>query len=342
MFFRRTAGGLPCMIFAAAMLCAPVVAISAVPAAAIVDARRDDDQPAALDLARERRVARVGYRLASAAAALCDQPEPMTGMVLHDIASYAAADRAAVSRAYQLGRGFGVRLVVPDSAAARAGIRDGDEIVSLNGVDMETFAPALIGRDGSPARIERFAAIMRDSLATGPASLTLRRGGATVSVVLAADRGCSARFVVNTGNERNAWSDGTGVAVTGKLVDFLRNDDELAYILAHEMAHNILHHAQLTKGRSSTLASLGIGAGLIKATEIAADRLAVRLMLIAHYDPRGGETFLQRFSKTEVLELAFTHQGTARRIQTLREARAALAGPPPMAPVVPAAALPDR
>ena len=308
----------------AAMLLAIVGAISSVPTAAIAGQQQHVDQSAASDLEREMRVARVGYRLSRAAVGLCDHPEPITGMVLHDIGSYAEADRSAVSRAYHLGRGFGVRLVVVDGAAARSGIRTGDEIVSLDGQELATFAPELIGHGGSPARTERFIALLRDVLASGHATLGLERSDGLHTIILVPDSGCSGKFVVTPSSELNGWSDGTGVAITSRLVDFLRDDDELAYILAHEMGHNILHHAERTKGHSILLASVGIGAGLIKTTEIEADKFAVKLMLLARYDPVGGERFLRRLSTGAILEIAFTHQGSARRIETLREARAAL------------------
>jgi predicted Zn-dependent protease len=47
----------------------------------------------------------------------------------------------------------------------------------------------------------------------------------------------------------NAFTDGKNVFVTEGMVRFLKNDDELALILAHEMAHIYRGHLGATRGR---------------------------------------------------------------------------------------------
>lgn len=277
-----------------------------------------ESDPAALDLVREQRVARIGYRLAQAAVVGCDRAEPMTGMGLHDVGSYAEAYRLAIRNKYDIGNSFGIRFVVPGSAADKAGLRPGDEIVALDGRMLDNFAADRIGRDASPARTELFVTTLREALAQGPVSVTVRRAGTDITTQLAPDRGCATRFVVATDTTLNAWSDGGAVAVTVRLVDFVHTDDELAFVIAHEMEHDILHHAERTHGHSPLLASFGVGAATIKATEVEADRFAVRLMLRAGYDPLAGEAFLRRFSRARGPALALTHPGTERRVALIR------------------------
>lgn len=280
------------------------------------------DRPSAsLDLAREQRVAAIGYRLAQDAVGACQVPAPLTGMGLHDISSYAERYRAMISKAYDLTNGFGVRFVVRGSAAERAGISAGDEIVALEGAGAsDIFSTGRVSALASPDRTQHFVDRLEALLALQPALLWIRHNGTPHRIALTADRGCGGHFIVADDPTLNAWSDGSGVAVSARLVDLVGSDDELAFVLAHEMSHNILHHAMRTKGRSPVLAEFGIGAGLIKATEIEADALAVELMLRAGYSPDGADAFLRRLARSRGPSLALTHPGTEQRIRMLHAA----------------------
>jgi hypothetical protein len=275
------------------------------------------ENSAAADLAREQRVAGIAYRLARAAAGLCAAQAPMTGMVLHDLASYAQADRATISQFYHLHSGIGIRLVVPAGAAARAGLRAGDEIVGLNDRPVTALLPEPIGREASPARVDHFEKLLNAALQSRPATLTIQRDHGALSLVLVGEPGCGGQAVVELDRVPDAWSDGAGVAVTAGLVDLAGDDDQLAFVLAHEMSHNILHHAEVAAQHSAGLAMLGIGAREIKASEIAADREAVLLMRLAHYDPAAAETMLRKLSAARGPMLATTHPGLSRRVALL-------------------------
>ncbi len=91
---------------------------------------------------------------------------------------------------------------------------------------------------------------------------------------------CSSKFWVDSRSKKDAGADGEQVRVTSGLIDFLSDDDELAAVAAHELAHNQLGHPQLME-------NLKKGRGkVIREHEIAADRLAVWLLANAGYDPR--------------------------------------------------------
>ncbi len=64
----------------------------------------------------------------------------------------------------------------------------------------------------------------------------------------------------------NAYADGKGVAITTAMVNFTEDDNELAYIIAHEFAHNIMGHIE-SKQQNAMLGMI-LGA--------AADGLAAR------------------------------------------------------------------
>jgi hypothetical protein len=270
------------------------------------------------------RLETIGYRLAAANASRCAEPEMLTGLMLHDMGAYEPAARPAVAKALGLSYGFGVRQLVPGSSGARAGLRRNDEILALDGRDLEDFEPQLIGSGARYDRVERFVTLLGQALAKGPAMLTVRRGATTVTLPLVGEPGCGGRFTVAPGGDLNAWADGQYVAVTTRMMNYAKSDDELAFVVAHDMAHNILHHDEHAGGRSGLLAELGFGANAIKADEIAADSYAVGLLAAAGYDLSAPERFLRRSGKFHWLDLATTHPGTGRRLAIVRSAIARL------------------
>lgn len=260
------------------------------------------------------RLAAISYRIATQNADRCRAPDLLTGMLIHDLGSYDASDRALVAVHYGLAEGFGVRDLVTGSSADRAGIRRGDEIVGLNGIPMESFERGMIGRKASDQRSTAFEAALERALRQGPASIRLRRNNAIRTVQLVADKGCGGRPVVIPANDFNAWSDGRYVAVTGRLMREVGDDAELAFVVAHEMSHNILQHREQLQGRSGLLAQFGMGSGRVKVTEIEADTLAIGLLAQAGYDLDAPARFLTYAAHKRPFDVAITHPGLKRRI----------------------------
>lgn len=273
----------------------------------------------------EFRLAAVGYRLAVANPAQCDNPPMFTGLMLHNIADYAPGDRAAATELYGLSGGFGVLQVVPDSAAERAGLAAGDEIVAVNGLDLKRFNLAAIRSSASFDRTAKFADYLESALAGGPANLVVRRQSATVDLRLEGQPGCGGRIALIRRGAADAWSDGRYVAVTLAMVDLAADDSELAFVVGHEMAHNIAHDAARKHPLGGLLLQFGFGAARVKQAEINADTVAITLMARAGFDLAAPEHLLSKAASSHQLDLAITHPGIARRITVVRQAIAARA-----------------
>ena len=172
-----------------------------------------------------------------------------------------------------------------------------------------------------------------EQLVRGPVKLRVQRGEKKLELVLQPKAGCPARARLARSNQPNAFADGRYAIVTTKMLAFMRNDDELAIALAHELAHNILGHpAALDKKGvpSGILRNFGKNASRVLRTEEEADRLGIKLAWAAGYDVSAAAPFWRRlYSKYDPIptpKLFRTHPtlGARERIieETIAELRA--------------------
>jgi hypothetical protein len=277
------------------------------------------------------RVAAIAYRLALHGRSYCGSPAPVTGLLLHHLPEYEPKDRPLQIERHRLDRGPGVLSVVPESPAARAGLSPGDVLMAVNGhtfPDPRAMA-ALRNRKDWRKQIEQSEAILEGELGRGPAMLTILRDGTERHMTLEAERGCAIRPRLARSKQRNAFADGRYVVVTTKLLEFVPRDDELAFIIGHEAAHNLLDHkARLDAQKVPTgiLQGIGKNASRVRAVEEEADRFGLRLAWAGGYDPTAALGFWQRhYAKHDPpLQIFRTHPSLKARAQLMRETVAEL------------------
>jgi hypothetical protein len=273
------------------------------------------------------RVAEIAFHLASAGRARCATQVPSLGVVLQHLSQFHAAARPGIVAAQPLDHGPGVIVVVPDGPAAWAGIRAGDVLTAVNEAPLPPESGLLDPFDADRARAR---ADMIDNLLArpGPIAVTLLRDGMPIVVRIDPVPVCPSRVRLARSSQRNAYADGTHVLVTTGLLTRLRSDDELAFVLAHEMAHNILGHAAIMRGGEVSHGigrTLGRSGQVVRGTERAADALAGQLMIDAGFDPVIGAGVLARLGYGD-FGLFADHDGASTRIAAMRALVDARAG----------------
>ena len=73
--------------------------------------------------------------------------------------------------------------------------------------------------------------------------MTVERHGSERQLTIPVTRACAFAIELGNADNVNAYADGPRVLVTRGMIDFTRSDDELAFVLATAMAHNMLGHA---------------------------------------------------------------------------------------------------
>jgi membrane-associated protease RseP (regulator of RpoE activity) len=148
--------------------------------------------------------------------------------------SYSAELAEAAQMLFGLGERLQVMGVLSGSGAARAGVRRGDTLVAVE----ETPMPA------GPNAERQAATILAPLVGSLPSiKLTVLRDGANAALNVPLTRACAYSIELGNADNVNAYDDGRRVMITRGMMNFARADEELAYVLAKEMAHNSLGHA---------------------------------------------------------------------------------------------------
>lgn len=275
-----------------------LVASCSTPSAGDRSTLSDNGSPAArLEalVSLDQRVAAVGYRLTTASVDLCASRRDVAGWTLHAANQYSDGLRPVAETRFGLDGDLpGVLAVADDSPAARAGLSAGDLLIRLNGQDLERGGiagePSHDGLAVNVARLDR-------ALAAGPVRLDVGRGATVRTVTLRPTLACSSFFQVDPSDEYNARADGKGVFISSTMAAYAASDDDLAMILGHELAHNVLQHHPSPEplGEAGDVPATALPPGNPGSRERDADRVGLYLVARAGFDTAGAPAFLRRF-----------------------------------------------
>jgi len=200
-----------------------------------------------------------------------------------------------------------VAYVHPRLAAASAGLGLGDRVVEVNAkvVEEEDADNVMrLVRRLTAARIQ-------------PLQLTVERAAERHTLALRAVQACRFSLQLVESDGINGFSNGRQVAVTTGAMQTFFWDDELAWILAHEISHNLLSHVQNAKLRRmlNTFMEATVSSSTPmtqspepRALEAQADYVGSYLMARAGYDLDAIRQVWHRLRKIESQQAAGNHQ----------------------------------
>jgi hypothetical protein len=281
------------------------------------------------------RVATIGWKLAQANAALCDRTEAGTGLQLHTIDQFDAAARESARTHFGFATPVAIEGVVAEGPAAQAGLRPDDSLVQVGSVVIEQLA----GKPGTTDRLVNAQLAIAALPADAPIEIDAIRKGAPMHFTLHPLKVCKSRFELGLDGGFSASADGTMVQIGSGFLDEYDND-QLAAVIAHEFAHNILHHRDRLEARGvdyGLLSGFGGNVKYFRQTEVQADLLSVYLLANAGYPPRASIAFWKHFgpSKAGGILRSRSHPAWRDRVATL-ETEAARVEADPARPRVPA------
>ncbi len=299
-------------------------------------------------VAQQDRLYRVAAPLLVKNPELCKgHARNLIGFTAKNKYSYSIEYLNAAQKSLGLDGRLQVMGVLSDSGAARAGVRQGDILLTVE----DQMLP-----EGENA--ERQAANLLAPLMTGRSSarLTLLRNGSDMSLNVPLTYACAYGIELGNADSVAAYADGQRILITRGMMNAVHTDDELAYVMAKEMAHNTLSHAarlrmsatiggiidNLARIRPdmSTMVGLAGIRPMPQDLDAMADKLSLYMLARAGYRTDGVVPFWQRMASqypaTMLTGYTAMHPATAYRVsameKTLRDIRAKQAAKKPLLP----------
>ena len=255
-------------------------------------------QAAALLQHRHRQIERlqnVAYPIFRDGTELCGEKVTRAlGFIAAIAGDFASSEQAAATEAFGLGSLPKVISVVRESPAWQAGLRAGDTIVSFDGLPIRTGDTA---SDDFDDKVQAFNESRSEVF-----SLGIRRGGKPDELSVRPDVLCDYPVRYMADSMVNASADGTEIAIAAGMMRFAENDDELAIVIGHELAHNTMRHLQ----KRQTNHAVGTVAGLALDILAAAAGVDTQGAFSSAMSDIGGQAYSQDFeSEADYVGLHF-------------------------------------
>lgn len=197
------------------------------------------------------RLFNVAFPILADNAEFCLETEPRTGFTVWSSYSVGPKYRDAAKAAYNLHGRLALQSVADRSPAGRAGLQSGDIVLSVNGEEVPT----------SPGAHKQVGKVVTEA-GLAPFPMTVERAGRKIDVTITPVLSCSYTLHFIPDDEKNAFADGKGIYMHKGMMRFAQSDDELATVLGHEMAHNVMRHVD--KGTRNRFLGL-LGGALVDA-----------------------------------------------------------------------------
>ena len=218
--------------------CAPTSLYPAIdPSLAEDEARKQRALALDLQFQRAERLATVSWPIMARNTELCGEATAYRmGVSFSYLENFQDDDYRSIARSdFQIGERITVMHVVPDSPAERAGIRNGDQLLAVAGTDLSS------GKAGAASLDEALS-----GHTGGAAILAVDRRGSRQELTVEPIRVCDYPVLLSSAggdpNTVNAFADGSNIHITPGMLRFASNDEELALVIGHELAHNTRDH----------------------------------------------------------------------------------------------------
>lgn len=287
-----------------------------------------------------RRLYRVGMPILAANAPLCGAKIwPHTGMMVESLSAVPDKFKDAMSIYYGVQNQLTAAYIAPGSPA-EGKILPGDLIVKVNGEDIPS------GGRGKEAFYEAIWNEDRDI--TLPIRMTVERGrkAQRQDVVIQPTPACASLIIMEEKDEVDAYATGYAITFSAGMMREADDDDMVAAIFGHELAHNARNHGDMremntalgavtsiiieyTTGLDFENILTEIGAkAYSQERETESDYIGLYMMARAGYDPQKGmefARFLGALHPDSIHATGGTHPPTARRFVMMTKTVAEIA-----------------
>ncbi|MDH3579843.1 MAG: M48 family metallopeptidase [Hyphomicrobiales bacterium] len=190
-------------------------------------------------ISETRRLQSVSFRIRTANTAWCRQAiGPQFGMSVLSLENLEPDIRPIAAERLGLDQMVGVVHVVKNSPARRAGLAPGDRLVEVDG----RAIPG--GQKGTRVLAQILGAARTDR----SLRVSVLRRGRTLNFTLTPVPGCAYPVLLAGQGQAPAFTNARRIIVQRDFIRLGSSDDELALIVAHELAHLVIGHLKKRRG----------------------------------------------------------------------------------------------
>lgn len=183
----------------------------------------------------------TAYLIFTRSAPLCDNKKPGLGITAANLFSFSEEMRAAAKKFYGIDKQLQILLLARNSSAEKAGLKNGDRILSVNGT------PVPADKNALTTFKEQVKSLDKTATYPVPVTLRIRRNNTERLVRIQAEAACDYGYGLASDDSINAFADGNNVFVTTGMMRFIESDNDLALVVSHELAHNVMGHLDKKK-----------------------------------------------------------------------------------------------
>jgi predicted Zn-dependent protease len=174
-------------------------------------------------------------------APLCEKKKPALGILVGNHFIFREGMRNAAKKVFGVSDNLSIMIMAADSSAAKAGLLPGDELLSINGI-------TLPGDKNAQKQYKKILSELGDNKKLhAPINLRIKRDKTEKLVPVTPDISCDYGYGLVSDDQINAFADGNNVFVTTGMLRFVNDDNELALVISHELAHNVMQHMSKKK-----------------------------------------------------------------------------------------------
>ena len=189
----------------------------------------------------------IGYRINSLNADICNKTDFNSGITYANENVIGLKIAKFFPSKLNLGSKVSIINIVKNSPADKAGLTVGDIILELEGF---TFP------EGKNA-LKKISKHFKDFEEKETKKIKIDRNGQILKFDINQIKICNYPIIFTQDKIVNAYADGKSIIMTQGMVDYAKDDNEIALVIAHELAHNDRGHLDAKKKNTLIMGSIG-------------------------------------------------------------------------------------